>query len=589
MSAVTQATKQSNHRYLLPRTLMRVVIWLLLSTMSLAASAQTRAWLDRDRIALGETVTLNIETTSAAAAEPDYAPLQADFSVSGHTSRREFESINGRNSMRTLYAVALRPRRDGVLTVPALGLGSERTQPLPLVVTPTSGRTPARAGDDVFIESEADDADPYVQQSVGWVVRLYSAAPLVSGQLDQPAPEGASLQRVGDDAQYQRDVGGRRYSVVERRFLLVPERSGALTIPPASFEGRGAGGFFDDLFGGNGGALQAQSAPRVLQVRPVPADAPQPWLPLQDLQLRYQSTPQELRAGAAATLVVEATADGATAAQMPELQLPAMAGVQVFAEPVQADERFVDGRPRAKLTRRFSLVPSRTGKVDLGGMRLSWWDVRAGMVRTATLPALSWTALPAAAAPTPTPDPVTASPAAPAEVVADAGSPLQVIQGASRGWVLATLLFAALWLFTLVWGLHRGDARAAAEATAGESTPGGSARPTASGAIGLRQALDRGALGDVADALCAAAQPRARDLDDVIARLADDDQRDAVQALQRARWGRGDGVAARQALRKVFASGPRWRERPADSPSPLPPLYPAGPASPLNPSGGRGA
>jgi hypothetical protein len=60
-------------------------------------------------------------------------------------------------------------------------------------------------------------------------------------------------------------------------------------------------------------------------------------------------------------------------------------------------------------------------------------------------------------------------------------------------------------------------------------------------------------------------------------RLADADQRDAVLVLQRARWGGGDGVAARQLLRTAFASGPRWRERSAEAPSPLPPLYPPGP------------
>ncbi|HEY0506393.1 MAG TPA: BatD family protein, partial [Lysobacter sp.] len=349
----------------------------LLSLASLDASAQVRAWLDRDRIAMGETVTLNIETTATTVAEPDYAPLLSDFFLSGHTSRREFVMSNGRNVARTLYAVALRPKRDGLITVPALYVGSQRTQPIPLTVAPGVAPPPARSGDDVFIESEADDEDPYVQQSVGWVVRLYSATPLISGQLDQAPPDGASLQRIGDDAQYQRDVGGRRYHVVERRFLLVPERSGELAIPPARFEGRGATGFFDDLLGSRGGALEAQAAPRFLNVRPAPANAPQPWLPLQNLQLRYQSTPQELRVGNAATLTVEAVADGATAAQMPELQLPDIDGVQVFAEPVQADERFVDGRPRVKLTRRFSLVPAREGAVRVTGLQMRWWDVRA--------------------------------------------------------------------------------------------------------------------------------------------------------------------------------------------------------------------
>src|SRR5688572_21539717 len=77
--------------------------------------AQTRAWLDRDRIGLGETATLNVETTQLAAGAPDYAPLRPDFGLSGHTSSRRIESVNGRTQARTLYAVALLPRRDGVI------------------------------------------------------------------------------------------------------------------------------------------------------------------------------------------------------------------------------------------------------------------------------------------------------------------------------------------------------------------------------------------------------------------------------------------------------------------------------------------
>lgn len=562
---MTQTSARMNRFFRPGPWLLLLALWCLCAT----ASAQTtRAWLDRDRIALGETVTLNIETQSSVATEPDYAPLQADFAVSGHSSRRSFEMVNGRSHMRSLFAVALRPRRDGVITVPALDVGGARTQPIALTVAPGRGDAPARAGDDVFIESVADDDDPYVQQAVGWVVRLYSAVPLVSGELDQPAPEGASLQRVGDDAQYQRDVGGRRYFVVERRFQLVPERSGELVMPSARFEGRGTGGFFDDIFGDRGGALQAQAAPRFLKVRPIPPGAPQPWLPLQNLQLRYATTPQELRVGEAATLTVEAVADGATAAQMPELQLPAIDGVQVFAEPVQADERFTDGRPQVKLTRRFSLVPSRAGAAQLRGLRLSWWDVRGGTAREVALAPLSWTV--AAGAATSAATPVARGPA-PSTAAPVASPAIAALQGADRGWVLATALFAALWLFTLVWGLHRGDAAAP------PPLPG---RPTASpptqapGGRDLKRLLDHGDLGDVLQTLCASATPPAGDGDELLRRLDDPRQREAIAALQRARWGGGDAVAARALLRQAFAQGPVWRRDSADTASPLPPLYP---------------
>lgn len=542
-----------------------LLVMLLLTSI---ANAQTRAWLDRDRIAMGETATLNIETGQLGAA-PNYSALQRDFIVSGNTSNRQVQSINGRTTVRTLFAVALQPRRDGVVGIPALPVGGEITQPLSLTVTPSTASMPGRAGQMVFIETEADDQDPYVQQAVGVVLRLFYAVPLISGELDLDQPEGASLQKVGDDLQFTREIGGRRYNVVERRYLMVPERSGSLTIPGARFQGQGAGGFFDEIFGDGKRALQARGAPRILNVRSAPANAPQPWLPLRDLQLRYVATPQNARAGEAATVVVEATADGATAAQMPELQLAGTDGAQVFAEPAQNDESFANGRPQVKVTRRFSIVPARAGVLRLAGPKLDWWDVRADSTRSASLPELSLQVAPGVGG--------FSAPAvadAPAQLAQSAQRWIRIpgVQDAVGPWALATVIFALLWLSTLMWGLHR---RPTAE-TATMTAPLHPDTPPGKSFVDLKRALDTGDLDDVGDVLRAMAIPVAADLDDVIDRLDDSAQRDAVQTLRRAQWGDGDGVAARSALRDAFKQGPRWRKTVAVVSEPLPPLYPRG-------------
>jgi hypothetical protein len=543
---------------------------LLLSALSLLAppaqAQQLRAWLDRDRIALGETATLNIEIEQVDADAPDYSPLLGEFRLSGNTSSRSFESVNGVSHVRTLFAVALQPRREGVIGIPGLLVGSQRTQPLTLTVTPAAA-TPAHTGGVVFIESEADAQQPYVQQAVGYTVRLYYATPLVSGQLDQAEPDGASLQRIGDDVQYTREISGRRYTVVERHYLLIPERSGTLTIPGAQFRGRGAGGFFDDLFGDGQRELQAGGAPRVLDVRAIPANAPQPWLPLRSLELRWLATPQQARAGEALAVTLEATADGATAAQLPELQLPSIPGAQVFADPPQSDETFADGRPQVKLVRRFSIVPTQAGTLRIAGPRLSWWDVRAGSARTASLPDISIHVASGANGPG-------VAPTAPASAAAtdDGRDWMRVpgVQGEVRPWAFAAVVFALLWLITLMWGLHR-HPQAVPAATDGNAP--GKAPPMAS-PMPLKRALDSGDLGDVADALCAMALPPVADLDALKLRLADARQHDAVDALQRARWSDGDGTIARASLRAAFKHGPRWREPVAVQASPLPPLYP---------------
>ncbi|MFP5373674.1 MAG: BatD family protein [Gammaproteobacteria bacterium] len=545
---------------------------LLLLLAGLDARAQARAWLDRDRIAFGETATLNIEVEGSPGA-PDYSALQRDFRLSGHSSTRRFESVNGRSVERSLYAVALQPRREGAIGIPALQVGGQRAPPLTLTVTPAA-TAPARAGEAVFVETEVDDPDPYVQQAVGVVVRLYYAVPLVSGQLDQDPPDGASLQRVGDDLRYNRELAGRRYNVVERRYLLIPERSGEVTLPGARFEGRGVPGFFDDLFNrGVGDALRARAAPRRLAVRPVPADAPQPWLPLHQLRLRYLATPQSARAGEAATVVVEMVADGAGAAQLPPLELQVGAGAQVFAEPPQADERFRDGRPQATVTRRFSLVPAQPGLLRVPGPVVEWWDVAGGQRRSTRLPALDLQVAPGQGGFALPPAADVAAPA-PAD---DADRWLRVpgVQGRVHPWALATVGFAVLWLLTLAWGLGR---RRPASAPAPDAAGGDRAvAPRATAA--LRRALDAGDLGAVADALrTLAPEPEpagGAGLEGIAAQLDDAAQRAALAALQQARWGGGDPAAARAALRKAFARGPRWRRPPAPAPAgPLPPLYP---------------
>lgn len=549
-----------------------LLLLLMLATGLAQAQAQAqapRAWVDREQIVLGETVTLNIQAEGTT--PPDYEPLRADFEISGLTSRSELVLADGGQATRTLFAAALRPQRAGTLILPSLQVGGERTNPVTLRVSPAAAPTPAGAGADVFLESSADDPEPYAQQAVGWVVRLYSAVPLVSGRLDQAAPDGATLHQVGDDAQYTRNIAGRHYNVIERRYLLIPERSGVLEVPGALFEGRGARGFFDDVLG-RGGTLSAHARAQRLQVLPVPEGAPQPWLPLHSLELNYRSLPQELQVGAAATVTVEMVADGAGSAQAPELQLPPIAGVRVFPEPAEVDQRVVDGRPQVTVRRQFSLVPSVAGEVELPALAMQWWDVASHRARTARLEPVAL-AVRAGAAGAPG---VGAAPGAGARSpglepgAGDPGSAAGPAWPANRGWILATAGFAGLWLLTLLWALqHRA---AGGRADAGTPAPAAVAAPADPAA--LKRALDTGDLGDVADALCAQARPPATDVDGLRARLADPAQVAAVDALQRARWAGGDGPAARRLLREAFAKGPRWHDTRDVSAPLLPPLYP---------------
>ncbi|MDH1194209.1 BatD family protein [Stenotrophomonas sp. GD03958] len=560
------------HRHWPRQVLAALLLWL-----PLLAWAQPRAWLDRDRIALGDTVMLNVESDQGT---PDFTPLRTDFNLSGQTSSRQVEWRNGSMQQRTLYGVALSPRRSGALVVPGLQVGSARTAPLTLQVDAA-----AVAGPDsnavAFIETVVDDETPYVQQSVGVVVRLYFASQLASGELVLDTPAGASLQRVGDDRTDVRQVNGRRYNVVERRFLLVPERSGALRLAGARFSGRSAGGFFDDFFGGGDGRMNATGADRTLQVQAQPAQAPQPWLPLQGLQLRYISAPARAHAGEAANVVVEAIAEGATRAQFTDLPVPDVGNAaQVFAEPAQYEESFNGSTPRLKITRRYSIVPRQPGSLVVPGPRLPWWDVRNGKAQEATLPDLTLAVAAAngggSASPAPLPpiDTQAALPGADGQDSRIAATDPRASGLAERPWpwMGAAIGLALLWLLTLLWGWQRGRRPRVAPPVASK----GAVPAVATGRAGvaeLRRALDGEGFDQVEAHLCAMAGVDR--IEQVIARLDDPAQRQVLQDLQQARWGgQGDLATLRTRLREVFRDGPHWSSVVDAANTGLPPLYP---------------
>ena len=539
-----------------------LVLWAL---AALPAFAQTRAWLDRAEIAYGETVALNIATDQSVA-QIDYGPLRAQFDLGGQSVRRSFELVNGASRTVSVFSVGLRPRAPGLASIPPLRVGNASTAPLRLVVLEPAVQ-PAGANADVFVETDVDAARPYVQQAVGVTVRLNFAIPLMSGQLDLDAPAHASLQRVGEDIQYQRMLGGRRYNVVERRFLLIPERSGPLTLPGARLNGVAGSGFIG--FDGGRQPVSVAAPAKRLQVLPIPPGAPQPWLPLHGLTLRYLQAPKQAFAGEAASIEIEAVADGATAAQMPELGIADVPGAQLFAEPAQVDEQFVEGRPRTTVRRTFSLVPSRPGALAVAGPRIAWWDAEAGAARIAELPPLQVQVVPGAR---PLATPATPPPAAPAASAprdADAQPAVAPAPGASRVWwggALAAVAIIAALLAGLAWRRRRAPSPSA-------STGSASAAPPVA-TMSLASALKAGDLAAIVHALAKDAGLATDDLDALSSRLADPVQADALRRLRAARWGGGDVQAALQAVRAAFAGGARWRQTKQKATSILPPLYP---------------
>ena len=565
-----------------PRSIRHALWLLLLSAFACATShaAGVRAWLDRDTMQVGETVTLNVEADGVTAAQPDFSALKQDFSLLGTQSSQQVSIVNGASTTKTLWAVGLEPRSAGTITIAPINVGGVATPPLQLQVLPAAAGASSHSGDDVFIETSAEPLGPYVQQQVRYTVKLYYAFDLTDGNLSEPKADGIAVQRLGQDKSYVATVGTRRYHVVERHYALTPERSGPLQVPAVQFRGSALDVSDPTGFFSRGRSVSARGDAVQLAVKAKPdAWTGSPWLPAASLLLKDESEiPSEVHVGDPVTRTIRLQAQGLGYEQLPELELAAAEGAQAYPDKTDTRTRDDGEWLYGERVRKFAFVPTRPGTLTIPGLSVRWWDTVHDHAEVAQLPPKTVRVLPAAGAAASPANPIPATPAAtapPVQPTASASTAEPVVTTAARTWpwqLLAAVGFG-LWLATLAlwWHARRSGAMEARPAETAVAQDGSAARAA------FLRACAMGELAGAERSLLAwarAARPSLRNLGELAAQLDDEQQRTVLADLQRARYAGGPtrGLATR--LRDAFGRGLAWHTPAQRTRDALPPLYP---------------
>ncbi|GAB5373730.1 MAG: BatD family protein [Acuticoccus sp.] len=395
--------------------------------LSSFAQAAVTASLVRERVAEGDPVVLNITTDAADAAAPDLAPLDTDFVVEGTSQSSSTTIVNGNVSRQRGWAITLTPRSLGTLTIPAITVGGETTQPLTVEVM-DAAKMPRASLDTNGLEVEMAVAPGtyYVQQEIPVTIRVTTAAGIAQATLSEPQAANALVSRTGEDKTNRTTIGGQPVTVIERTYLVTPQESGALRIPPVTLKARvpdpngrrspfgnsdpfarmrqqmnqmmpgfssnfgsGFGGsLFDDMMN-PGREIVARSAPVTLDIQPRPADASGWFLPAKSVDLRASWEPAgtTFAQGEAAQRIVQIVALGASKEQLPDLTFADVPGAQVYVERVDDLSRDTPDGTAAIKQYTLSVVPTRGGEVTLPQMSVEWLDAASGEQKTAVLPA----------------------------------------------------------------------------------------------------------------------------------------------------------------------------------------------------------
>ncbi|MEJ2129285.1 MAG: BatD family protein [Woeseiaceae bacterium] len=298
---------------------------------------------------------------------------------------------------------------------------------------------------EVFVTSEVDFAETYVQAQVLLTVKIYRSVATRQPALRDPAVSGVEVlsELSGDDRSYEAIINGTAYNVVERVYALYPQESGTIEISPARFEAR-------VLRNGRiTGRKVFESDPLTIDVQPIPPrpdDYPNAvWLPARDLQLTddWSREAAEIKAGEPLTRHVTISALGQLETQIPALEAPEVAGINVYPDKPELSRRIEPDGIRGVRKDQYAMIGVAAGSVTLPALEVPWWNTETSEWQVARLPERSITILASGEAPEPPPQVETAT----EEAAADEPVGISLSGGF---WQRVSEFLVALWLVTLL-------------------------------------------------------------------------------------------------------------------------------------------
>jgi BatD DUF11 like domain len=376
----------------------RTTLLLLLAlTAGHAQAANLVASVDRSRLNSGETVELTVESSDVTQfGKPDLAPLDAQFEVSGTRQINQLTTLGGDNHATTRWIITLLPKENGTVVIPPLQVGELKTQPISLQVVETASQNTSAELAPVFIEANLDQSSVYVQAQALLTVRVYHSVSLYDDSSLTPLQiPDARIEQLGESRTYEKVINSIRHGVIETRYAIYPQHSGALVIPAQTFSAtlvESRPPQENTLQGTKPGKLiHVSSAEIALTVKPKPAlyPADAPWIPARSLSLTqaWNPEPEHVQVGDSLTRSLTVKAEGLSSAQLPALPSTDINGLRRYPDQPVLGNQNNDHGLTASREDREALVPTRAGAIELPAVEVVWWNTHEDHLERTSLPA----------------------------------------------------------------------------------------------------------------------------------------------------------------------------------------------------------
>ena len=388
-------------------SLVFFLLFLLILAPQSTLAADINVSVDRNPVSLDESFQITFTTTESPDDDPDFSPLEQDFSILNQSNSSNLSWINGKSSKIIQWTLNVMAKQAGNLVIPSVKFGHDVSPSTPIQVNGNMPHKAVNTDEDLFIEVEATPVNPTIQSQVFYTLRLYAKVDISQARLNEPELADAVIERLAEDSRYNTEVNGVTYSVTERKYAIFPQKSGQVTIKPMVLTAEvltsgnpGFNGFFNSRMTKT---KRVESKAITLDVKPVPpAFTGKHWLSAQQLVLKqeWSGNTQQMKVGEPLTRTLSLLAKGTTVGQLPELNTT-NTNDQLKAypdQPVLQEQKKVDGLTAFR-EEKVALIPSKAGSYTLPAIEIPWFNTESQKMEMARIPETTLTAAAVAGTP----------------------------------------------------------------------------------------------------------------------------------------------------------------------------------------------
>ena len=359
---------------------MRLLCFILLLSSNTLLSQGPGFMATVTKSTVGVSETFKLELTLSNTDGNIILPAIQDFSiVQGPFTSNQTSIMNGRMTQKISNTYVLRPKKIGKFTIPPCSARTKSglLKSEALEITVVEGNASSASGTGEFYTTvSVSKRKAFVGEPIVATYRIYMRFNNLSDTRDSyPDLDGFWTEPIESSDDWKIEViNGMQYkTIVVKRDLLFPQRSGELTIGSFELSGVVSNSSMDRMFG-RGKEVIGRSKPVKITVEPLPKAEPENYLgTYKDLKIDVDVNKTQLAANEAINMDIKFTGKGnIKLIGAPNLTIPG--DFESYDPKLKDNIRINSGGESGSRTFEYIFIPRSPGLFEIPSLTLSYFD-----------------------------------------------------------------------------------------------------------------------------------------------------------------------------------------------------------------------